>query len=272
MRMVRGLIRTLIPGVVLALGVVSFAPAAKYLDVCLVRQSTATISSACGSFLTFDASAAFSPEKLPRHELAPVAVNLRAKVHEADGSRPPALKEVIVDFDKSFAVEAAGLQSCGKSEIDTLGVGAARRICRAAIVGTGLAHVEVESPGVAPFVVGLPLTIFNGGVRGGVTTMLIHSFAAQLASSTILAVVKVRKVDDGRFGLEATSTIPKIAEGYGSVLDFGFTVKRHLESDGTRQAYAMAKCPDGHLNTRLTIALTDGTGLAGSVVRACNPA
>jgi hypothetical protein len=187
----------------LALGVASLAPTAKYVEVCLVRQSTAATSGVCVPWpsFTFDASAGFFPKKLPRRELVPVAVNLGVKVHESDGSHLPPLKEVIFDFDKNFGLEAAGLHSCGRSEIDTLGVEAARRICRASVVGTGIAHVEVESPGAAPFVVRLPLTIFNDGVRNGVTTMLIHSSAVRLASSPILAAVKVRKVDDGRFGL-----------------------------------------------------------------------
>lgn len=272
--MVRVLIRTLMLGGVLALGVASLAPAAKYLNACLARQPTAATSDVCAppSFLTLDASIGFSPKKLPRHELAPVAVSLWGEIQESDGSRPPPLGEVNFDFDRNFAVEAADLHSCGKSEIELLRVEAARRVCRSSVVGTGIAHVEVEIPEAAPFVVELPLTIFNGGVRHGVTTMLIHSFAARLGPGPILAAVKVRKVDDGRFGLEATSTIPKIADGYGSVLDFSITIGRHLESDGAKQDYVMAKCPDRHLDARLGVALTDGTKLVANVVRACNPA
>lgn len=80
--------------------------------------------------------------------------------------------------------------------------------------------------------------------------MLIYSFAAGLEPNPIVTAMKLRKVDDGRFGLEAIAAIPKIADGDGSVLDFGFTIKRRLKSNGTEQHYAMARCPDKHLNTK----------------------
>ena len=83
--------------------------------------------------------------------------------------------------------------------------------------------------------------------------------------------MKVRKVDDGRLGLEATSTIPRIADSYGSVLDFRITVKRHLENDGVKQSYVMAKCPDGNLDARLAVALADGTRLGAHAIRTCTP-
>jgi hypothetical protein len=99
----------------------------QYVDVCLLRQSTAMTSGICGPFLTLDASAGFSPKKLPKRELAPIAANLRVKVHESDGSHPPALKEVIFDFDKNFAVEAAGIHACGKNQLKARRVEAARK-------------------------------------------------------------------------------------------------------------------------------------------------
>jgi hypothetical protein len=115
------------------------------------------------------------------------------------------------------------------------------------------------------------MTIFNGGVREGVATLLIYAFAANLESTPIVTGMKLRKVDDGRFGLEAIAAIPKIVAGDGSVLDFGFTTKRRLESNGTEQHYAMARCPDGHLNTRMTFVFSDGTRLVAGSVRSCSP-
>jgi hypothetical protein len=204
--------------------------------------------------------------------MAPVALNFRGSVKYTDGTQPPALEEVVSELDKNGAIEAAGLRACGKRQLETHGPRAARRICRESIVGTGIAHVSVESAGHEPPVLPLPLILFNGGVSGRTTTLFIQSSVAVPTPTPIVATVKLKRSRKGRFGLEAVAMLPRIADGNGSVLDFNFTVKRRLESAGAEQHYAIARCPDGHLNANITSVFSDGSRLVGGIVRHCVPA
>ena len=67
------------------------------------------------------------------------------------------------------------------------------------------------------------------------------------------------------------ATVPKIAGGYGSPISFSLTVGRTFTYKGKKQSYLLAKCPDGHLNAKGVGVFSDGTRLAGSLVRSCTP-
>jgi hypothetical protein len=83
--------------------------------------------------------------------------------------------------------------------------------------------------------------------------------------------VKVSKVKNGRYGTKSVAKIPVIAGGAGSPIFFELNVDRKFTYKGKKQSYLLAKCPDGHLNAKGTGVFSDGTRLAGSVVRSCTP-
>lgn len=199
--------------------------------------------------------------------MAPITLAIEGKISNSDGNPPPALREVTLNFDKNGAVDATGLPVCTRSQLEMLGVKSARRTCRKSIVGSGIAHVAIASSerGSLP----LPLTFFNGGVRGDTTILLIHSSVPAPSPQPIVAAMKLRRVNEGRYGLRAVVPIPPIAGGSGSVLDFSVKIKRLFTYEGARQSYAMARCPDGHLNARLATAFKDGTVMNGTLVRSC---
>jgi len=252
-------------GAAITAGAAAVAPAAEYFPVCL--RSTAAVN--CGPYLNFQLEGGFAPKKLLKLEMAPVAVYLEGRVENSDGTRPPALEEVTLDLDRNTAVNAVGLPACGKSRLEALGVEAARRACREAIVGSGVAHFMVESP--QPRVIELPLTFFNGGVRGGVTTLFLHSSIVTLNSAPVVAITKLRRASKGVYRLEAVTKIPPIASKTGSVLDFSLTVKRLFEQDGLRSGYVMARCADDRLQARETLVFSDGTVVGGTLLRGCTP-
>ena len=176
-----------------------------------------------------------------------------------------------VDLDKNGALDATGLPACGRRQIKNLGLKDVRRACRKSIVGAGVAHVAIGSSEQEPLVVPVPLTLFNGGVRGGTTTLLIHASVPGPSPTPIVVTVKVRKTHKDRYGLQAVAVIPAIANGSGSVLDFRLAIQRQFTYEGERQSYAMARCFDGHLNAGVTGVFEDGTVLTGTLLRPCTP-
>jgi len=114
------------------------------------------------------------------------------------------------------------------------------------------------------------LTLFNGGVRGSVTTLFIQSSVSLATPVPILASVKLGRISEGRYGLRATAKIPQISEGHGSVLDFRVSVERLFRSKGMNQSYVAAKCRDGRLDARMDAGLSNGVRLSSAMIQPCS--
>jgi hypothetical protein len=80
-------------------------------------------------------------------------------------------------------------------------------------------------------------------------------------TGAIVTTVKIKKVHNGRYGLQSVASIPKIANGAGSVKSFNLAI--------TKKGVLMAKCPDGKLQAKATGIFADGTKATGSIVRTC---
>lgn len=205
----------------------------------------------------------FSPTKLPRNKLSPISLTVSGKIKTLDGSHLPALKEAIVDTDKNGTINAKGVPVCTAGKLQAQTTENAKKACGKALVGKGLTTAEVEFPEQKPIDVKSTLLAFNGGVKGGTTTIFIHAFFSSPVNGAIVTTVKVSKEHKGRYGTKAVASIPKIAGGFGSVKEFSLTFNR--------PGYLLAKCPDGHLNAHATSVFTDGSKLSGSFVRSCTP-
>lgn len=209
----------------------------------------------------------FSPKKLPKNKPAPISLNVSGKIQTLDGSHIPALKEVIVETDKNGSIDTKGLPTCTAGKLQAQTTAKAEAICRKAIIGKGITNVEVAFPEQAPFIAKSKLLAFNGGVKGGTTTIYIHAFLTSPVSAAVVTTVKISKVHNGRFGTKSIATIPKIAGGSGSVKEFALSFTRGYKNT----PFLFAKCTDGKLEAKATSVFTDGTKLTGSFVRTCTP-
>jgi hypothetical protein len=212
-----------------------------------------------------------SPTKLPRHELAPIAANLNAKIGTTDGSHPPAIRSVNLDFDKTIQVNARGLPSCEERQLVARSTAAAKNACSDAIIGSGEGEVEVAFPEQRPFSATGPIVLFNGGVHGGTTLILIHTYVAVPAPTAVIATAKLTKIQRGRYGTHVIAQIPPIAGGFGSVTKFKITIKRSFTYKGKKQSYLTASCPTGHYYTEGEVGFAGGTTLAITHVLPCSP-
>jgi hypothetical protein len=221
--------------------------------------------------LELTANGSFSPTALPRHRLAPITLNISGKIRTLNGEHPPAVKEVVIETDKNGAINAKGLATCTSGKLQAQTTAKAEAICKQALIGKGNTSVQVAFPEQAPFIAKSKLLAFNGGVKGGKTTVYLHAFLKSPVSAAVVAVAKVSKVHHGRYGLKTVTTVPKIAGGYGSPISFNLKIGRTFTYKGKKQSYLLAKCPDGHLNAKGVGIFSDGSRLAGSLVRSCTP-
>jgi len=212
-----------------------------------------------------------SPSKLPRHRQAPVAAKLRARIGTSDGSHPPAVESVVADFDKTIRVNARGLPACRRSQLTARSSVDARRACRGAVVGSGSGEVAVAFPEQRPFTARGPIVLFNGGVRGKTTLLLIHAYVSVPAPSAVVARVELSRVNRGRYGLHTVARIPPIAGGAGSVTAFRLTIDRKFTHRGKRRSYLTASCPTGRYYAKGRVRFADGTALQITHALPCTP-
>jgi len=211
------------------------------------------------------------PSTLPRHESVPVSARLEGEIGTLDGTHPPAIESVSLDIDKTIEVDAKGLPTCSYGQIQSRETSAAKRVCGDAILGAGEAEVEVAFPEQAPFSARGPVVLFNGGVHGGTTLVLVHAYVAVPAPTAIVTTAKLTRIDRGRFGLHIDARIPRIAGGAGSVTKFRLGVGRRFVRAGRKVSFLAASCPTGQYVTQGEVEFSDGTRLGETHAFPCTP-
>jgi hypothetical protein len=212
------------------------------------------------------------PMKLPRHQQAPISGILNARIETADGAHPPAISSVVADFDRTIQVNARGLPTCDIGQLTARSTEGAKRACGDSIVGSGEGEVEVAFPEQRPFAAKGPIVLFNGGVHGGTTQLLIHTYVAVPAPTAVIATVELTRIHRGRYGIHAVAKIPPIAGGAGSVTRFKIRIGRRFAYRGKPKSYLTASCPTGHYYTEGRALFADGTTLKITHVLPCTPA
>ncbi len=219
--------------------------------------------------LAFTFNGGFSPQALPKKKLAPITLTASGKVVDKEGGHPPALREAIVETDKNGAVFVKGLPVCPSGKLQSRDTKAARKACPKAIIGTGHTAVEVAFPEQKPFPVDSALTVFNGGQKGGTTTFYIHAFFTAPITGAIVTTVKIKKIHNGRYGLKSVASIPKIANGSGSVTSFDLKIGKTYTYRGKKVSVLSARCADGKLQAFASAIFDDGTKASAGIIRTC---
>jgi hypothetical protein len=215
----------------------------------------------------FDLSSA--PDKLPRHEDAPIVFWGSGKFATKDGTTPPPLQRMIFEIDKFGHLETRGLPTCSRAKLEATTVPQARKLCPGAIVGTGTGHGIVEFPEQAPLPAQTPLTFFNGPSIGGDPSLIIHAHLTIPAPTTYLVPLRIESIHRGVYGFRVDSKLPPIAGGYGSITSFDFRFDRKWQFKGEELNYIYARCPIGHLQALIEARFKDDTRLSGHFVEPC---
>jgi hypothetical protein len=214
-----------------------------------------------------------TPKALPKSTLAPITLNVSGKIAEADGSQPPPLTEAVVDTDKNGMVDAKGVPVCKQGQLEAQTSEGAEQACKSALVGKGTTDVTVLFPESKPVQLHSTLLAFNGGEKGGTTTIYIHAFLTSPVTAALVTTVKIAKEHNGPYGLRSIATVPKIAGYAGSVSAFNLTFQKKLFAyKGRKHGYLLAKCANGHFLAQAELKFHDGTKIGpAKIVRACTP-
>lgn len=219
----------------------------------------------------FAFDAYFSPGSLSKTEPTPIALGLSGQIKTADGTHPPALREFVLEADRNSAIDVKGLPICRPRQREERSVSWEYEVCKDMIVGRGTMDVEVAFPEQQPLQIKSALTIFNGGVKQGVTTLFAYTYFKKPVSAAVVSRVEIKKIHKGRYGTKATISVPVIAGGSGSVTAFAATLFRRFSYKGKRASLVTLKCPDGKIQAQAEAIFSDGMHAHAQVLRACTP-
>jgi hypothetical protein len=207
-------------------------------------------------------NAAFQPRDLPAHSYAPVQFEGYLEVSRPGGGVPPALQQIVLDFDRDGRLDAGGLPTCAPEAIAAASVDEARRLCKGSIVGTGKLEALV---GLAsgPVRTGSALTLFNGPREEGHPTVIVHAQTRVPATQTFAIVVPIEK-RPGFFRYRATVDIPPIAGGLGAITKIDVKVGRRYTADGRKRSYVAARCSDNILRSQASFTFANGLVVEGT--------
>ena len=178
--------------------------------------------------LELTANGGFSPKALSKTKQTPIELKASGEVKEADGSHPPAIREVILEADKNGEVHLKGIPTCKSGQLQATDTAAAMKACKSALIGEGQRPPRWRSPNRNRSTSTRRSCVFNGGEKGGKATMFIHAYFANPISGAIVTTVTITKHKHGRFGTLAVAKIPQITGGSGSITKFNLKIKKNV--------------------------------------------
>lgn len=242
----------------------------------LVAASVALLAGVSGAAmvrvgtLVLHADGSFEPRLLPKRAYAPIRFEGYGEVTTTNGSLPPAVKHVELEFDRDGHLTTAGLPVCAPSKLEDATPQQARTRCSGSIVGTGHLAAAVSLAGLARLNLSSPLTIFNGPRQDGNPTAVLHAQAPFPVSETYVIVTQIER-RKGPYRYRTEFDIPPIAGGLGSLTRIDSKIGRFYRAGGVERSYVSARCSDYVLQTRGYFSFSDGNVIYGSIFKACVP-
>src|SRR6201995_2859359 len=203
----------------------------------LIAVSAVGIASAAGGEtpvtvkvgnLELTANGGVTPTTISKTKQTPIELKASGEVKEADGTHPPAAREIIIEGDKNAEVHVKGIPTCKQGQLQATTTQAALAACKSALIGEGQTTAQVAFAEQKPISVPSKLLLFNGGEKGGKITWYVHAYFSNPISGAIVSTVTITKHPNGRFGTLAVAKVPQITGGSGSIVSFNLNIKKSV--------------------------------------------
>ena len=182
-----------------------------------------------------------APTKLPRKGLAPVGVQMGAKIRSHTGEPPPRLAKITLSINSHGVIDSQGLAECKLSQLHNSSAARAVRVCGDAEVGHGNVTTRIALPGQEEFSTNGPLHAFNGSYKGKPAIFAHVTTQGKLATTYV--IIFIIKKTKGTYGTSLVAEVPPIASGNGFIAAFDLSLKRRYHVHGQRRSYVSASCP-----------------------------
>lgn len=214
-----------------------------------------------------------SPLTLPRHEQAPVAVEISGGLRTTDGAPPPQVSTFELRLPRQARIDRHGLPSCPVPRLEYTTSAEAMAACGGALIGHGTLGADVKLPNQSPFAVKARVLAFNTGVGGG-PGVVLHAFAAN-PPTAIVVPFAIRK-GGGRLGTRLVAHLTKAIGPWPRITAFDIRLFRRFVLDGRSASYLSASCPIPKSLTagffslaQLSLAFPGGENIGIGIARGC---
>lgn len=211
-----------------------------------------------------------TPKKLSKKTPTPITLTIEGAVKTADGTHPPALKTLELEFDKHGAIDTKGLPTCKPGQLASTLTAQAKKICGKALVGTGKVSANIAFPEQPPFNASGPLLIFNGKPKGNKPVLIFHVYAHVPAPTTFVTTAVISKAH-GKYGTSTLVQIPTIVGGQGSLTSFKAKIHKTWNAKGKKTSLLTATCPTGSLFAHGDFDFVNGDKIEGDIAKKCTP-
>ncbi len=204
--------------------------------------STATATVVRSGDLRITVLGQILPFKLPRGELAPVAVFISGHIDTVGHSLPSQLQKMVVKVNRHGRLRPRGLPTCTIKQIQPGDTDRALANCGDAVVGSGRFWASVLLPEQRPYPTSGRLLIFNGR-RNGSPVLFAHIFTSRPFNSSFVITFRIKRIHEGFFGTQLTAAFPQALGSWGFVDRIKLTLRRKFSLHGKQYSYFNASCP-----------------------------
>jgi len=236
--------------------------------IALGASASALGASAQAGNVIIEIEGKLSPTKLSKTKPTPITLTVSGAIKDTEGTRPPALSTLDLEFDKHGTIYTKGLPTCSPSKLQATTTAAAIKACGKELVGKGNVTAEIKLPEQEAFSAGGPLLIFNGPPKGGKPDLVMQVYAHVPAATTFVTEGVIGK-GHGLYGTSTLIKIPSIVSGQGSLTSFSATIHKTWNYKGEKKSLLYATCPSGHLVAHGAFNFVEGTSISGNLDKPC---
>lgn len=233
----------------------------------------AEITSTHDTVITFNTQ--IFPRVLPRDHAAPVGIRIDGRLHSRKGAEPAPLTELELAIHRAAAVFSRGVPVCPIARIDPATSAKALAVCGGAKIGYGRIEAESRFPGQPRFVFDGRVILFNGRLRDGRRSILIHVFNRIPPSSFVFPFALSHT--KGIYGTRLTAHLQ--LGRWSRITSFRLVLGRTRGHRDGGRSYLSASCPAPrgfHVGiapfVRATLRFADRTEAEVAVVSSCRVA
>ncbi len=252
----------------------AIAALAAALSVVALGAGIASAEQAASGNIVISFHGSIAPVTLPRTSLAPVGVQMGAKIKTKDHQPPPRLTKIKLDINGHGVINSKGLPLCSLGKLTNASAAAAKKACGDSEVGHGNVTSRVGLPGQETFSTNGPLLAFNGRYKG--KPAIFAHVTSQGTLSITYVIIFVIKQTGGTFGTSLVADVPQIASGSGYISAFDLSLKRNYSIKGEKRSYVEASCPlpkgvniASFKFAKSTYSFEDGTSVSSVLNRDC---
>ena len=210
----------------------------------------------------------FTPNKLPAHKKAPVALftDVSATNPGNPNNLPNATTLAKVDFDKDGAFYQKGFPTCDPTQFTAATTTQqAKDACGDSLEGGGTSIIQVPSTtGGPPININATVTAFNGKGK----TLVLFTYNTLSGAQTLIGTVGP-STGGAKYGTTLTVPVPPLAGGSAVIQEFNTKVSKKYHYKGKKASYVSSTCKDKKLNFQARFTDNQGNTATGTFTQKC---